>query len=140
MPSTKMESYHYRFQVYCIENFLFLWYHDGCLTEGHTEAAMCIKWLQKINTRILKAIINLVNIGISSHNFKNQVANNVLIHGQKVPNRNIRSQRYIEVISKWTKNQQMVISEKKKTKSMIVHFTDFFNFIQDWSLMKPTSR
>ena len=23
---------------------LFLSYHDGCLTDGHTEAAMCVKW------------------------------------------------------------------------------------------------
>ena len=26
----------------CILYFLLLQYHNGCLTEGHTEAAMCV--------------------------------------------------------------------------------------------------
>ena len=72
-------------------------------------------------------IINLINIGISSHNFRNQVPNDVPSHGQIIPNVNLRSQGYIEDISKWTKNQQMLISEKK-TKSMIVNFTENFQF------------
>ena len=29
---------------------LFLWYNNGCLTERHTEAAMCVKgWSQKLD-------------------------------------------------------------------------------------------
>ena len=39
----------------------------------------------------------------------------------------MRSQGYIEDISKWTKNQQMVISEKK-TKSMIINFTEKYQY------------
>ena len=72
-------------------------------------------------------IINLINIGLSSHNFKNQVPNDVPIHGQIIPSKNLRSQGYIEDISKWTKNQQMLISEKK-TKSMIINFTEKYQF------------
>ena len=37
--------------------FLLLWYNDSCPTEGHTEAAICLKWrLQKFNIRILKPV------------------------------------------------------------------------------------
>ena len=67
-------------------------------------------------------IINLINIGISSHNFKSQVSNVIPTHGQVIQNANLKSQKYIEEISEWTKKQQMVISEKK-TKASI-------NFIQ----------
>ena len=72
-------------------------------------------------------IINLINIGISSHNFKNQVPNDVPSHGQIIPNTNLRSQGYIEDISKWTKNQQILISEKR-SKSMNANFTENFHF------------
>ena len=59
-------------------------------------------------------IINLINIGISSHNSRYQVPNDVPTHGQIIPNINLKSQGYIEDISKWTTNQQMIISEKEK--------------------------
>ena len=59
-------------------------------------------------------IINLINIGISSHNSKYQVPNDVPTHGQIIPSMNLKSQGYIEDISKWTTNQQIIISEKKK--------------------------
>ena len=72
-------------------------------------------------------IINLINIGIASHNSKSQVPNDIPIHGQIIPNTHLKSQGYIEKISEWTKNQQMVISEKK-TKAMIINFTQNYQF------------
>ena len=58
-------------------------------------------------------IINLINIGLASHNWKQQVSNDIPTHGQIIPNTSLKSQKYIEEISTWTKNQQMLISEKK---------------------------
>ena len=72
-------------------------------------------------------IINLINIGISSHNFKSQISNVIPTHGQIIPNTNLKSQEYIDEISNWTKNQQMVISEKK-TKAMVINFTEKYQF------------
>jgi hypothetical protein len=72
-------------------------------------------------------IINLLNIGLASHNTKQQIPNDIPIHGQVIPNFNLKSQKYIEEINIWTQNQQMIISEKK-TKSMIINFTNNYQF------------
>ena len=72
-------------------------------------------------------IINLINIGIASHNCKQQVPNDIPSHGQIIPNSNLKSQVYVEKISQWTKNQEMIISETK-TKSMIINFTKNYQF------------
>ena len=72
-------------------------------------------------------IINLLNIGLASHNMKQQIPNDIPIHGQVIPNFNLKSQKYIEEINSWTQNQQMIISEKK-TKSMIINFTNNYQF------------
>ena len=58
-------------------------------------------------------IINLINIGLASHNWKQQVSNDIPTHGQIIPNTSLKFQKYIEEISTWTKNQQMLISEEK---------------------------
>ena len=58
-------------------------------------------------------IVNLINIGIASHNLRWQVPNDIPLHGQIIPANHLKSQGYIEKISEWTKNQEMVISGKK---------------------------
>ena len=72
-------------------------------------------------------IINLLNIGIASHNMKQQIPNDISGHGQIVPAIHLKSQKYIEEINKWTEKQEMVISESK-TKSMVINFTDNYQF------------
>ena len=72
-------------------------------------------------------VLNLLNIGLSSYNNKQQVPNDLPIHGQYVNSNNLKSQQYIDKINKWTEQQQMIISEKK-TKSMIVNFTHNYQF------------
>ena len=73
-------------------------------------------------------VINLLNIGISSFNCKQQVPSDLPIHGQVVDSCHLKSQEYLDRINLWTDAQQMIISDKK-TKSMIVNFTNF-SFIQ----------
>jgi hypothetical protein len=72
-------------------------------------------------------IINLINIGISSFRMQNQVPSDIPTHGQYVEGRNLKSQKYLNQINTWTKDHQMVISEKK-TKAMIFNFTENFQF------------
>ena len=72
-------------------------------------------------------ILNLINIGLASHNTRQQVPNDVPTHGQVIPSSHLKSQQYIDNINIWTKNQEMLISEKK-TKSMIVNFTHNYQF------------
>ena len=58
-------------------------------------------------------VINLINIGLASHNSKLQVPNDVPSHSQIIPNVHLKTQSYVDNIQKWTKDHQMVISEKK---------------------------
>ena len=75
----------------------------------------------------LLEVVNLLNIGLSSMNIRNQVPNDLPVHGQFVENRNLLSQKYLDEINKWTENQQMEISGKK-TKAMIINFTNNYQF------------
>ena len=58
---------------------------------------------------------------------KQQVPNDIPEHGQIIPASHLKSQRYIAEINQWTKNQEMIISENK-TKSMIINFTNNYQF------------
>ena len=68
-------------------------------------------------------VINLITVGIESHDFKLQVPNDVPEHNQMIPPENLKSQRWLKEIEEWTSNQKMVINSKK-TKAMIFNFTD----------------
>ena len=72
-------------------------------------------------------VVNLINIGIASHNFKQEVPNDIPVHGQIIPASNLKSQGYVQNINEWTKKQEMIIS-KNKTKAMIVNFTKNYQF------------
>ena len=72
-------------------------------------------------------IINLLNIGLSSHNFKSQIASDIPIHGQFIHKDHLKTQGYLNEIETWTVNQKMQINEKK-TKSMIINFTNNYKF------------
>ena len=67
--------------------------------------------------------INLLNIGLSSYNFKQHVASDVPENGYFLDSENIKSQVYIDKIDNWTKNQKMLINTKK-TKAMIINFKE----------------
>ena len=71
--------------------------------------------------------INLLSIGLASHNTRLQVPTDIPTHGQIVDNKNLKTQHYLDSISKWTKNQKMVLNEKK-TKAMIINFTEKHQF------------
>ena len=61
--------------------------------------------------------VNLVNIGISSYNTRQQVPNDLPTQGQIVNNTKLKSQQYLDNINLWSDNQEMIVSEKK-TKAM----------------------
>ena len=58
---------------------------------------------------------------------KHQVPSDVPEHGQFVDSSNLKSQQYLDRINQWTENQKMIISQKK-TKAMIINFTDKHQF------------
>ena len=65
--------------------------------------------------------IALLTIGITSHNIKQQVPNDIHTSNLFIPSNNLKSQSYLNEIQKWTTNQKMVLNEEK-TKSMIFNF------------------
>ena len=72
-------------------------------------------------------IINLLSIGLSSYNYKHHIPSDVPTNGHYIENTQLRTQDYINHISEWTKKQKMEISTKK-TKAMIINFTENYQF------------
>ena len=73
----------------------------------------------------LLEILNLISLGITSHNIVHQVPNDLTT--QIVDSKRLLSQQYLDKINLWTENQQMLLSENK-TKAMLVNFTDNHKF------------
>ena len=67
-------------------------------------------------------IINLLSVGLSSYNYRQHVPSDVPTNGFFVDNRNTKTQQYLDQINQWTHKQKMLLN-KKKTKAMIVNFT-----------------
>ena len=78
------------------------------------------KWVD--NLTVMEKI-NLVNISMSSFNFRQQVASDIPTHGQYVNNMNLKSQTYLNKINEWTEQQKMQLNQAK-TKAMIVNYTE----------------
>ena len=72
-------------------------------------------------------IVNLLTVGITSFNLKLSIPADIPSHNQFIPASSLKSQAWLDEIDKWTENQQMVINEKK-TKTMIFNFTENYQF------------
>jgi hypothetical protein len=77
-------------------------------------------------------IVNLLSIGLASHNFKQQVASNIPNHNQFIPGDYLESQQYLEKISKWTDDNKMELNIDK-SKAMIFNFTYNYQFTTGFS-------
>ena len=72
-------------------------------------------------------IVNLLTVGITSFNLKQQVPSDIPLHNQFVPAEHLESQKWLNTINDWTINQKMLINEKK-TKTMIFNYTNNYKF------------
>ena len=82
-------------------------------------------------------IVSLSNIGIATHNLKQNIPSNIPLHNQIVPNHHLKSQYYLNNIAEWTKNKQMVLNERK-SKSMIFNFSKRHQFTTNLKLKGET--
>ena len=64
---------------------------------------------------------------LTSHNFKQNVASDIDINNQIIQPENIQTQKTVNEINEWTKNQKMQLNAKK-TKYMIINYTHKFQF------------
>ena len=59
-------------------------------------------------------IVNLLTVGITSFNIRQEVASDIPTHNQFIPAHNLKSQDWLDEIDRWTENQQMKINEKRQ--------------------------
>ena len=57
--------------------------------------------------------INLLLVGMASHNVQNQVPNDINMKNQIIPSQHLKSQVFLNKIQEWTLTQKMVINEDK---------------------------
>ena len=72
-------------------------------------------------------IVNLLTVGLSSFNVKQQIPSDIMENNQYIPPANLESQFFLDQISQWTKEQKMMIN-KKKSKTIIFNFTNNYKF------------
>ena len=72
-------------------------------------------------------LVNLLNIGIQSHNIRQQVPNNIPTHNQIISNDKLETQKHVQEIANWSKNNLMKLNAKK-CKNMIFNFSKNHQF------------
>ena len=71
--------------------------------------------------------INLLYIGLSSYNFKGNVASDIVKNGYFLPPENLETQSNLDKIAEWTRENKMMLNISK-TKAMNINFTNNFQF------------
>ena len=75
------------------------------------EPEDCFKFVDDLTTL---EIVNLLTIGLSSFNFKQEVPNDIGEHNLYIPPENLKSQEYLYSINNWTNKQKMKIIRVKQ--------------------------
>ena len=82
------------------------------------------KWVDDLT---ILEVINLINIGMSSFNIKNQVPNYINVNKNFLPTEHLETQTNLNQISDWTGKQKMMLNINK-TNYMIFNFTTNHQF------------
>ena len=94
------------------------------------NSADCVKESERykfIDDLSILEIVNLLTVGITSFNLKQQVPSDIPLHNQYIPSLNLKSQQWLKIINDWTINQKMLIN-KKKSKTIIFNYTNNYQF------------
>ena len=83
------------------------------------------KWVDDLTA---VEVINMINIGLSSYNFRQHVASDIPVHGQYVDPQNLKTQKYIATLDAWSEENKMQLN-KAKTKIMLINFTKNYQFV-----------
>ena len=82
------------------------------------------KWVDDLT---ILEIINLINIGMSCFNVKNEVPSDINVNKNFVHKSELLTDNNLKTINNWTSNQKMKLN-KKKTNYMIFNFTEKYQF------------
>ena len=94
------------------------------------ESADCVSVRDRfkfVDDLTVLEVVNLLTVGISSFNIRGQVPNDLPMHNQFISPGNLQSQDWLNKIEQWTNDQKMLINVKK-TKTMIFNYTDKYQF------------
>ena len=72
-------------------------------------------------------LINLITVGLSSYNVKQQVPSDIGVDQKYLPCENILTQSHVNNLVQWTKEIKMMLNGQK-TKLMIINFTNNYQF------------
>ena len=72
-------------------------------------------------------IVNLLTVGLTSFNLKQQIPTDIPVHNQYIPAENLVTQDWLNQINAWTEEKKMMVNEKK-TKCMIFNYTEKHQF------------
>ena len=102
-------------------------------TNDNPEDAEDDKIYKFVDDKSLLEVINLVNIGIASHNVRARVPSNIPDSNIFIPPGNLKTQKYMQKIQRWTDNKQMLLNVRK-TKNMLFNFSKNLQFSTDIQL------
>ena len=86
-----------------------------------------------VDDKSVLEIINLLSIGIASHNPKVTVPSNIMKSNLFIPPENLKTQEHLKRISEWTNRKQMKLN-CKKTKNIVFNFSKNNQFSTDLKL------
>ena len=86
-----------------------------------------------VDDKSVLEVINLLSIGIASHNPKMRVPSNAMISNIVIPAENLKTQEHLEKISDWTRRKQFKLNIKK-TQSIIFNYSKNYQFSTDLKL------
>ena len=96
-------------------------------TDGNVDFVELEKRFKFIDDVSILEIINLISIGLTSYNMKQQVPSDIGNHGQYIPPEHLESQKYLNNLSKWTEEQEMKLNAEK-SKFMVFNFSTKHQF------------
>ena len=99
-------------------------------TNDNPEDATEDKIYKFVDDKSILEVINLMSIGIASHNCRMRVPSNVPESNLFIPAENLKTQKYLEDVDQWAKAKQMKLNPKK-TKNIIFNFTKNHQFSTD---------
>ena len=82
-------------------------------------------------------VVNLFNIGIASHNVRASVPSNIPSSNIFIPPENLKTQKHMNDIQRWTGSKEMLLNAKK-TKNIIFNFSKNHQFSTDIKIDNET--
>ena len=91
-------------------------------SNDNADCVKCDERYKFVDVLTVLGKINLLLIGMASHNTHAQVRNDIASHNPKIPPENLQTQSTKDSIQNWTDKNKMILNENK-TKAMVFNLT-----------------